>query len=100
VRIVVDPPNPALERRLGEAHMKKTLDEAAVVVFGRSATVSVEGASPARGDLTAAAANADPEKLERELLKQRVASDEHVRKMLDLFGGEITDVRRPADGDA
>ncbi|HKC25537.1 MAG TPA: hypothetical protein VKF32_12385, partial [Thermoanaerobaculia bacterium] len=99
VHIVVDPPNPVLERRLGEALLKKALEEAAASVFGRSARVLVEGASPARGDLTAAAAAADPEKLEKELLRQRVASDEHVRKMLDLFGGEIAEVRRP-DGDA
>jgi DNA polymerase-3 subunit gamma/tau len=100
VRIVVDPPNAVLEKRLSEPSIVKTLEEAAVSTFGRSARVSIEGASPARGDLTAAAANADPEALEKELLKQRVASDEHVKKMLDLFGGEIADVRRPTDGDA
>jgi hypothetical protein len=100
VRIVVDPPNPVLERRLNEPGIRKTLDEAAAAVFGRSARADVEGGAPPRGDLTAAAKSADPEVLEKELLKQRVASDEHVRKMLDLFGGEIAEVRRPEGGDA
>jgi hypothetical protein len=73
--------------------MKKVLDEAAAALLGRSAQVVVDGAMPAGGDLTAAAAAADPAALEKENLKKRVAADEKVRKMLDLFGGEIADVK-------
>ena len=94
VRIVLDPPSAATERRLAEPAMARVLDEAAAAVLGRGARASVESAGPADGDLTAAAASADPVKLERENLKQRVASDERVKRMMDLFGGEISEVRR------
>ena len=93
VRLVLDPPSPPLARRLGEPAMKKVLDEAAVAVLGPKARVTVESAEPAGGDLTAAAATADPGKLERENLKNRAAADERVRKILDLFDGEIADVK-------
>ncbi len=61
---------------------------------GRGAKVVVENASPPGGDLTAAAAAADPAALEQEHLRHKVAADERVKKMLDLFGGEIADVKR------
>jgi len=93
VRLVLDPPSPPLARRLGEPAMKKVLDEAALAVLGAKARVTVESAEPAGGDLTAAAATADPERLERENLKKRAAADERVRKILDLFDGEIADVK-------
>ncbi|MCL4809036.1 MAG: hypothetical protein KJ062_14810, partial [Thermoanaerobaculia bacterium] len=93
VRLVLDPPSPPLGKRLAEAAMKKVLDEAAVAVLGPKATVVVESAEPAGGDLTAAAAAADPEKLERENLKKRAAADERVKKILNLFDGEIADVK-------
>ncbi|MBK9968438.1 MAG: DNA polymerase III subunit gamma/tau [Holophagales bacterium] len=93
VRLVLDPPSPPLARRLGEPAMKKVLDEAAVAVLGSKARVTVESAEPAGGDLTAAAASADPGKVERENLKNRAAADEKVRKILDLFDGEIADVK-------
>jgi len=93
VRLVLDPPSPPLAKRLGEPAMKKVLDEAALTVLGSKAAVVVESAEPAGGDLTAAAAAADPEKLERENLRKRAAADERVRKILDLFGGEIADVK-------
>jgi DNA polymerase-3 subunit gamma/tau len=93
VRLVLDPPSPPLAKRLGEAAMKKVLDEAAAAVLGPKSSVTVESAEPAGGDLTAAAATADPEKLERENLKKRAAADERVRKVLDLFDGEIAEVR-------
>jgi len=94
VRIVLDPPNAMAEKRLAEPAMRKTLEGAAVAVAGRGARVEVESAMPPAGDLTAAAAAADPEALERENLQQRVASDERVQKMLELFGGQIVEVRR------
>jgi hypothetical protein len=94
VRIVLDPPSAATERRLAEPAMARVLDEAAVAVLGRGARASVESIGPAGGDLTAAAASADPVKLEKENLKQRVASDERVKRMMDMFGGEISEVRR------
>ena len=93
VRLVLDPPSPPLARRLGEPAMKKVLDEAALAVLGTKARVTLESAEPAGGDLTAAAATADPERLERENLKKRAAADERVRKILDLFDGEIADVK-------
>jgi DNA polymerase-3 subunit gamma/tau len=93
VRLVLDPPSPPLAKRLGEAAMKRVLDEAAAAVLGPKSSVTVESAEPAGGDLTAAAAAADPAALEKENLKKRVAADEKVRKMLDLFGGEIADVK-------
>ncbi len=93
VRLVLDPPSPPLAKRLGEPAMKKVLDEAALAVLGSKARVTVESAEPAGGDLTAAAATADPGRLERENLKNRAAADERVRKILDLFGGEIADVK-------
>jgi DNA polymerase-3 subunit gamma/tau len=94
VRIVLDPPSPEMEKRLSEPAMRKVLEEAAVALLGKRAEVSVEGAMPPAGDLTAAAAAADPAVLDREILKKRAAQDEKVRKMLDLFGGEIVDVKR------
>jgi DNA polymerase-3 subunit gamma/tau len=93
VRLVLDPPSPPLAKRLAEPAMKKILEEAAVAVLGPKARLTLESAEPAGGDLTAAAATADPEKLERENLKKRAAADERVRKILDLFDGEIADVK-------
>jgi hypothetical protein len=94
VRIVLDPPSPVTERRLAEAGMRKVLEEAAVTLLGKRAEVVVESAMPPAGDLTAAAAAADTAALERENLRKRAAQDEKVKKMLDLFGGEIVDVKR------
>jgi DNA polymerase-3 subunit gamma/tau len=93
VRLVLDPPSPPLAKRLAEAAMKKVLDEAAVAVLGPKASTVVESAEPAGGDLTAAAAAADPAKLERENLKKRAAADDRVKKILELFDGEIADVK-------
>ena len=73
--------------------MKKVLEGAAVAALGAKAAVTVESAEPAGGDLNAAAAAADPAKLERENLKKRAAADERVRKILDMFDGEIADVK-------
>ena len=94
VRIVFDPPNLAAEKRLGEPALAKALEEAAVTVFGKGARAVVEGALPPGGDLTAAAAEADADTLERESLKRRVSSDERVKRMLELFDAEIADVKR------
>jgi DNA polymerase-3 subunit gamma/tau len=94
VRLVLDPPSPEMEKRLAEPAMRKVLEEAAAALLGKRAEVLVEGAMPPAGDLTAAAAAADPAALEKEHLKKRAAQDEKVRKMLDMFGGEIVDVKR------
>jgi len=99
VWISLDPPSVVTERRLAEPAMAKVLEEAAVAVFGRGARVAVESVSPPAGDLTAAAANADPQTLEREHLKMKVATDERVKRMMDLFGGEIADVKRDGGPD-
>ncbi len=93
VRLVLDPPSPPLAKRLGEPAMKKVLEEAAVAVLGAKAAVTVESAEPAGGDLNAAAAAADPATLERENLKKRAATDERVKKILDMFDGEIAEVK-------
>ena len=93
VRLVLDPPSPPLARRLGEPAMKKVLDEAALAVLGPKALVTIESAEPAGGDLTAAAAAADSGTVERENLRNRATSDERVRKILDLFDGEIAEVK-------
>ena len=94
VHILLDPPNPVLERRLAEPLVRKSLEEAAAAVMGRGASVVVEGAVPSGGDLAAAAAAADPKVLEKENLRKRAASDERVQKVLDLLGGQIVDVRK------
>ena len=99
VRISLDPPSVVTEKRLAEPAMAKVLEEAAVAVFGRGARVAVESVSPPAGDLTAAAANADPQTLEKEHLKMKVATDERVKRMMDLFGGEIADVKRDGGPD-
>jgi len=99
VLVFLDPPSAVTERRLAEPAMAKVLEEAAVAVLGRGARVAVESVSPPAGDLTAAAANADPETLEREHLKMKVATDERVKRMMDLFGGEIADVKRDGGPD-
>jgi DNA polymerase-3 subunit gamma/tau len=93
VRIVLDPPSPEIEKRLAEPAVRKVLEEAAVALLGRRADVSVEGVMPPAGDLTAAAAAADPAALERENLRKRAAQDEKMKKVIDLFGGEIVDVK-------
>ncbi|MFI5180152.1 MAG: DNA polymerase III subunit gamma/tau [Thermoanaerobaculia bacterium] len=94
VRIVLDPPSPEMEKRLGEPSVRKVLEEAAAALLGRHAEVSVDGAMPPAGDLTAAAAAADPAALEKENLRKRAAQDEKMKKVIDLFGGEIVDVKR------
>lgn len=94
VHILLDPPNPVLERRLAEPLVRKSLEEAAAAVEGRGASIVVEGAIPSGGDLAAAAAAADPKELEKENLRKRAASDERVQKVLDLLGGQIVDVRK------
>ena len=99
ILIFLDPPSAVTERRLAEPAMAKVLEEAAVAVLGRGARVAVESVSPPAGDLTAAAANADPETLERDHLKMKVATDERVKRMMDLFGGEIADVKRDGGPD-
>ena len=93
VRLVLDPPSPPLARRLAEPAVRKVLDEAAAAVLGPKASVSVESAEPEGGDLTAAAEAADPARLERENLRKRAGSDERLRKILDIFDGEIADVK-------
>ncbi len=94
VRIVLDLPSPEIEKRLGEPSVRKVLEEAAAALLGKRAEVSVEGAMPPAGDLTAAAAAADPAALEKQNLRRRVAQDEKMKKVIDLFGGEIVEVRR------
>ena len=94
VRILLDPPSTIVEKRLAEPAVARVLEDAALKVVGRGAKVVVENASPPGGDLTAAAAAADPAALEQEHLRHKVASDERVKKMMDLFGGEIADVKR------
>ncbi|MEO8585446.1 MAG: AAA family ATPase, partial [Acidobacteriota bacterium] len=99
VLVFLDPPSAVTERRLAEPAMAKVLEEAAVAVLGRGARVSVDSVTPPAGDLTAAAANADPETLEREHLRMKVTTDERVKRMMDLFGGEIADVKRDGGPD-
>jgi DNA polymerase-3 subunit gamma/tau len=94
VRIVLDPPSVVVEKRLAEPAVAKILEEAAVLVVGRGGRAVVESATPPGGDLTAAAAAADPAALEKEHLRHKVATDERVKKMMDLFGGEIADIKR------
>ena len=94
VKVVLDPPSPEMEKRLAEPAMRKVMEEAAVALLGKRAQVFVEGAMPPAGDLTAAAAAADPAALEVENLKKRAAQDEKMRRVLDLFGGEIVGVKR------
>jgi DNA polymerase-3 subunit gamma/tau len=94
VRILLDPPSTIVEKRLAEPAVARVLEDAALKVVGRGAKVVVENASPPGGDLTAAAAAADPATLEKEHLRHKVATDERVKKMMDLFGGEIADVKR------
>ncbi len=94
MRIVLDPPSVLVEKRLAEPAVAKVLEDAAVSVVGRGGSVVVESAAPPGGDLTAAAADADPAALEKEHLTHRVAADERVKKMMELFGGEIADVKR------
>ena len=94
VRILLDPPSKVVEKRLAEAAVAKVLEDAAIAVLGRGARVVVESASPPGGDLTAAAAAADPATLEKEHLRHKVENDDRVKKMMDMFGGEIADVKR------
>ena len=99
VLISLDPPSIVTEKRLAEPAMAKVLEEAAIAVLGKGAKVTVEGVAPPAGDLTAAAAVADPKALEREHLRMKVATDERVKRMMDLFGGEIADVKRDGGPD-
>jgi len=99
VLISLDPPSVVMEKRLAEPAMAKVLEEAAIAVLGKGARVTVESVAPPAGDLTAAAAVADPKLLEREHLKMKVANDERVKRMMDLFGGEIADVKRDGGPD-
>ena len=99
VLVSLDPPSIVAEKRLAEPAMAKVLEEAAIAVLGKGAKVTVESVAPPAGDLTAAAAVADPRTLEREHLKMKVATDERVKRMMDLFGGEIAEVKRDGGPD-
>jgi DNA polymerase-3 subunit gamma/tau len=94
IRFYLDPPNPVLERRLGESSMKKILEEAATAVLGKGYRITIESAEPAAGDLKSAASASDPATLEKEHLRKLAEKDERVQKILDLFDGELLDVRR------
>lgn len=94
VTIAVDPPNPSLERRLGEPGVRKLLEEAALSALGRGAKVSLVAAMPAGGDLSVAAASADPRTLEQQHLRKKAESDEKLQKALELFGGRLAEVKK------
>lgn len=78
----------ATAKRLAEPAMKRVLDEAAAAVLGRGVSVGVESAPSPTATAT------DPKEVENSALRSRAAGDEHVRRLLDLFGGEIAEVRR------
>ncbi|MCC6130813.1 MAG: DNA polymerase III subunit gamma/tau [Acidobacteria bacterium] len=94
LRLFLDPPNPVLERRLLEPAMRKVLDDAALAILGKGFRIQVESAEPAAGDLKSEAKNSDPASLEKEHLRRLAEKDERVQKILDLFDGEILEVRR------
>ena len=102
-KVVRDRPRPAEHRRPRSAspsrRWRRCSRRPRSPSSGAARRSSSRASLPPAGDLTAAAAAADPTTLEREHLKKKVATDERVKRMMDLFGGEIADVKRDGGPD-
>ncbi len=78
---------------LEEPATRKLLAEAAREAFGRPLKIALKTGPPADGDLGQAARDVDPGALSRERASSRVEADPVVRSALELFRGELTEVK-------
>jgi len=78
---------------LEEPATRKLLAEVAREAFGRPLKIALRTGPPADGDLGQAARDVDPGALSRERATSRVEADPVVRSALELFRGELTEVK-------
>ena len=83
----------AAKEALEEPATRKLLAEVAREAFGRPLKVVLKTGPPADGDLGQAARDVDPGALSRERASSRVEADPVVRSALELFRGELTEVK-------
>jgi len=77
---------------LQKPEASRILSEAASEVFGGIREIRLVSGPPADGNLTEAARTVPPEVLARERAIDRAQDDPMVRRAVDLFRGEVTDV--------
>ncbi|MBL8113708.1 MAG: DNA polymerase III subunit gamma/tau [Acidobacteria bacterium] len=83
--------DPKMAARLREPNMGKVLEKAAVSILGKAARVAIvipEAAAPA--DVK----KADPKAVAKAELTKEVESDAALRRVRDLFGAEVVDIKR------
>jgi DNA polymerase-3 subunit gamma/tau len=83
----------AAKEALEEPATRKMLAEVAREAFGRPLKIVLKTGPPADGDLGQAARDVDPGALSRERASSRVEADPVVRSALELFRGELTEVK-------
>jgi len=83
----------AAKEALEEPATRKLLAEVAREAFGQPLKVVLKTGPPADGDLGQAARDVDPGALSRERASSRVEADPVVRSALELFRGELTEVK-------
>ena len=83
----------AAKEALEEPATRKVLAEIAREAFGRPIRVSLRTGPPADGDLGSAAREVPREALSRERASTRAESDPVVRSAIELFRGELTEVK-------
>ncbi|HMF08904.1 MAG TPA: DNA polymerase III subunit gamma/tau [Thermoanaerobaculia bacterium] len=83
----------AAKEALEEPATRKLLSEIAREAFGRALKVALKTGPPADGDLGKAARDVPRDSLSRERASSRVERDPVVRSALELFRGELTEVK-------
>ncbi len=83
----------AAKEALEEPPVRKLLTEVAREAFGRSLRVVLKTGPPADGDLGQAAREVPREAISREHASNRAETDPVVRSALELFRGELTEVK-------
>jgi hypothetical protein len=83
----------AAKEALEDHSAKKLLAEAAREAFGRPMRIVLKTGPPADGDLGKAAREVPRATIARERASSRAESDPMVRSAMELFHGELTDVK-------
>jgi hypothetical protein len=83
----------AAKEALEETATRKLLSEIAKEAFGRPLRIVLRSVAPADGDLGLAASEVPRATLARERAATRAESDPVVRSALELFRGELTEIK-------
>jgi DNA polymerase-3 subunit gamma/tau len=83
----------AAKEALEEHAARKLLGEAAREAFGRSLRIVLKTGPPADGDLGKAAREVPRSTISRERASSRAEADPMVRSAMDLFHGELTEIK-------